>query len=513
MSTSASIFFNFKFITMKSGGRQYKNVYTILEKVKKGEIQSYYKEEDSLFSRLEFYKKPDLLKPYVHYIDETKIQSIIKSFMYDSSEIKREYDKLKSFIQHKLPVASKIGDKAFHRLLLDNFSKIPEHLYYDIFKMYYHKIEKIEFQDRTDANRMKYKFLEKGNSPVGKIMTEGSNLKSAIFARNIIFYFALQLTKLELQDPKKANDLSKALQDSSKTDDSKFEELMNSMFQSEDAQKDLQNAIDQASSLCKRMDETADQEVQDMLFDNCKESDGANKLSTEFITSAADKMNKVKISMTSLKERIKKLMDKTTSYFSAKKETIVDDLFNADSIAGLEDYIELHPKLRKVMIEDITVKETKSIGKIDLYIDISGSMNSHCVEINGNRISRMEFAKSFALKMKELELLNEVYIFDTRVKKYKQDEFSIAILEGNNGTNINNVIHSIAARGNNAIIITDAEDRCENYSDKAFFIGIKGCKFHYFEEKTLKQYVDNDHIIVFDGSKIMKVDEKGQVIK
>ena len=56
---------------MKSGGKQYKNVYTILEKVKKGEIQSYYKEEESLFSKLKFYKKPDLLKPYVHYIDET----------------------------------------------------------------------------------------------------------------------------------------------------------------------------------------------------------------------------------------------------------------------------------------------------------------------------------------------------------------------------------------------------------------------------------------------------------
>jgi len=441
---------------MKSGGRQYKNVYTILEKVKKGEIQSYYKEEDSLFSRLEFYKKPDLLKPYVHYIDETKIQSIIINFMHDSDEIRREYDKLKSFITHKLPVAKQVGDKAFHRALLDNFRKIPEHLYYDIFKMYYHKIEKIDFQDRTDANRMKYQFLEKSNSPVGKIMTEGSNLKSAIFTRNIIFYFALQLTKLELQDPKKANDLSKALQDS---------------------------------------------------------TNGADKLSTEFITSAAAKMSKVKISMSSLRERIKKLMDKSTSYFSAKKETIVEDLFNADSIAGLEDYIELHPRLRKVMIEDITVKETKSIGKIDLYVDISGSMNSPCVEVDGNRISRMEFAKSFALKMKELDLLNEIYVFDTRVKKYKKDEFSIAILEGNNGTNINNVIHSINAHGNNAIIITDAEDRCQNYSDKAFFIGIKGCKFHYFEEKTLKQYIDNDHLVVFDGIKIMKVNEKGQVIK
>ena len=60
---------------MASKSKQYKNVYTILEKVKKGEIQSqsYYKDKDGLFGRLNFYKKSDLVKPYIHYIDEGKI--------------------------------------------------------------------------------------------------------------------------------------------------------------------------------------------------------------------------------------------------------------------------------------------------------------------------------------------------------------------------------------------------------------------------------------------------------
>ena len=497
---------------MKSGGRQYKNVYTILEKVKKGEIQSYYKEEESLFSKLEFYKKPDLLKPYVHYIDETKIETIVRNFIYDLDEVKKEYKKLKEFI-HRLPAAKQIGDKAFHKLLMDNFSKIPEHLYYDIFKMYYHKIEKIDFTDRTPENKMRYKFLEKGNSPVGKIMSEGSNLKSAIFTRNILFYFALQLTKLSLEDPKKAEDLRKNLENSGKLDDSQFDDLMDSMFESDDAQKELQEAVDKASDFCKQMDEAGDPDTQDMLFDNCTSSDGATKLSTEFIKDAAANMKNIKFSMNSLKDKIKKLMDKSTSYFSAKKETIIEDLFNADSIAGLDDYLEFHPKLRKVFIEDINVKETKSIGKIDLYVDISGSMSSSCTEVDGTKISRIDFAKSFILKMKELDLLNEVYIFNTRVRKYKQDEFSIAILDADGGTEITKVVSNIKANSNNAIVITDAEDRCTIYTEKAFFIGVKGCKFHHFDTATLKQYVDADQVVIFDGVKITRIDEKGVPVK
>lgn len=497
---------------MKSGGRQYKNVYTILEKVKKGEIQSYYKEEESLFSKLEFYKKPDLLKPYVHYIDETKIETIIKNFIYDFKEVKKEYKNLKEFI-HRLPVARQVGDKAFHKLLVDNFSRIPQHLYYDIFKMYYHKIERIDFTDRTPENKMRYKFLEKGNSPVGKIMSEGSNLKSAIFTRNILFYFALQLTKLSLEDPKKAEDLRKNLENSSKLDDSQFEDLMNSMFEGDDAQKELQEAVDKASDFCKQIDESGDQDIQDMLFDNCTSSEGANKLSTEFMRDAAANMKNIKFSMNSLKEKIKKLMDKSTSYFSAKKEIIIEDLFNADSIAGLDDYLEFHPKLRKVFIEDISIKETKSIGKIDLYVDISGSMNNSCTEIDSVRISRMDFAKSFILKMKELDLLNEVYVFNTKVRKYKQDDFSIAILDSDGGTDITKVVSNIKANGNNAIIITDAEDRCNIYSEKAFFIGVKGCKFHHFDLFTLKKYVDADQVVIFDGMKITRIDENGFPIK
>jgi len=75
-----------------ASSKQYKNVYTILEKVKKGEIQSHYKTSDGLFGKLNFYKKADLIKPYIHYIDEDKLDNIIDSAMNNQAKVKQEYD-------------------------------------------------------------------------------------------------------------------------------------------------------------------------------------------------------------------------------------------------------------------------------------------------------------------------------------------------------------------------------------------------------------------------------------
>ena len=78
-----------------STGKQYKNVYTILEKVKKGEIQSQYKAQDGgLFGKLNFYKKADLIKPHLHYIDESRLSTIVDSFVKNNAKINEFYQKM-----------------------------------------------------------------------------------------------------------------------------------------------------------------------------------------------------------------------------------------------------------------------------------------------------------------------------------------------------------------------------------------------------------------------------------
>ena len=81
--------------------KQYKNVYTILEKVKKGEIQSYYKDDDDgLFGKINFYKKEDLIKPYMHYIDERRVDTIVDAYLDRQENIQEAYRKIQA--SHKI---------------------------------------------------------------------------------------------------------------------------------------------------------------------------------------------------------------------------------------------------------------------------------------------------------------------------------------------------------------------------------------------------------------------------
>jgi hypothetical protein len=177
----------------------------------------------------------------------------------------------------------------------------------------------------------------------------------------------------------------------------------------------------------------------------------------------------------------------------------------------------LHPKFRSVMIEDMLVKETKKIGKIDVYVDVSGSMSSSA-QIENDKggyldISRSTFAKSLVLKLKKMDLVNEVYSFENRVHKEGSKLIDILSLDGNGGTDLDKVIEKIRLNDKNALIITDAEDRCTKYSDKAFFIGVSGSRFNSFDTQVLREYHSKKQMVIFDGNRVLNVNEKGYAIK
>jgi GH15 family glucan-1,4-alpha-glucosidase len=114
--------------------------------------------------------------------------------------------------------------------------------------------------------------------------------------------------------------------------------------------------------------------------------------------------------------------------------------------------------------------------------------------------------------MQDLGMLNKIYVFNNSVKELKTDLFSIANLATCGGTSINVVIDHIKKHPDNALIITDAEDCCSHYSEKAFFIGVKGARFDHFDKKTMQKYSESGQAVVFDGNKIFNVNHKGQSI-
>ena len=499
--------------------KSYKNVYTILEKVKKGEIKSYYKDDEGLFGKINFYKKPDLVKPYLHYIDESRLDTIVETHMKDSKVVNENYNRFAKTTDFKKIDPNKAPNSSdFYTKFQENYRKFPKHMAKDIFKMYYNQIDKLDFEERNEKNHSKFKFLEKANNPVGKIMSEHSNLKSAIYARNIMAYFIARMTMMDFTDPQASEDIKNGLNGQSDFDNDGVDKAMKSMMDSTQGKNMLEDAMNKAQELCKEMDNTMSEDVQEQLFESAnKPGDGDNlagKISPDYLRNIASHLEKIKFSMGALKEKIKKLLDKSVSYFSAKKETTYEDLFNSDNMAGLEDYELLHPKLRKIFAEDLQVKDTKSVGKIDIYIDRSGSMSSNCGITGSNSayITKMEFCKSFAAKLKSMDMLNDVYTFDNRLKKCKNDIISIAMMDCGGGTTIDVAVRNIEKEGRNALIITDAEDNCNIYSDKAFFIGVKGANFGSFTQNVIKEYSDKGQVVIFDGDRIIKVNEYGHGI-
>lgn len=498
---------------MSSKGKQYKNVYTILEKAKKGELDGYYK-GDGLFGKIDFYKKPDLIQPNLHYLDEDRVKRIV-DVHFNQKNIEEYYKKLIGYSKFKAIDEAKKPD--FSKFMIQahaNRDKFPAHIARDIHKMFYNKIDKLEFTERTDKNQSKYRFLERANNPIGKIMSEGSNLKSSIFARNIMFHYVMQMTAMEFIDPEQHQKMSNAL--SGKGDEFNQDELndiLDKMLDSKFAKDQMDKAMQDAQDLCKDMDNAVPDDIQERMFEESNKNHGndAGKLSPDYMRQIAQRLESISLSMGSLKDKIKKLLDKTTSYFSAREVVIYEDLFNSDNLAGLDEFVMLHPKLRKIMAEDVQIKDVKRLGKIDVYIDVSGSMSSNCgvKNMQGQQISKIDFCKSFAAKLNELNMLNDVYLFDTRVKKYRNDLVSIAMIDCGGGTMIDAAVHSIDKTGNNAIIITDAEDRCYMYSDKAFFIGVNGARFNSFNEDVMKKYADHAQVIEFDGTRTYTINQYG----
>jgi hypothetical protein len=499
--------------------KSYKNVYTILEKVKKGEIKSYYKDDEGLFGKINFYKKPDLIKPYMHYIDEWRLENIMDTHMRDIKAVQENYNKFaKTTDFKKIDPKQQPDQTAFYQKFQENYKKFPKHMAKDIFKMYYNQIDKLDFEDRDEKNHTKFKFLERANNPVGKIMSEHSNLKSAIYARNILSYFITRMTIMDFVDPNASEDIKNGLNGQSDFDNDGVDKAMQDMMDSKQGKSMLDDTMQKAQDLCKQMDDAMDGDVQEQLFEaaNKPGDEGmAGKLSPDFMRQIAASLENITLSMGSLKDKIKKLLDKSVSYFSANDKTEYEDLFNSDNVAGLEDYELLHPKLRKIFAEDLQVKSTKKVGKIDIYIDVSGSMSSNCGVKNskGDDVSKIDFCKAFAAKLKSMDMLNEIYTFDNRVKHRKNDIISISMLDCGGGTTIDAAVQSIVKNGVNALVITDAEDDCSIYSEKAFFIGVQGSKFNYFNDDIIKEYSDKGQVVVFNGESINKVNDKGEIVK
>lgn len=565
--------------------KQYRNVFTILEKVKKGEIVQ--EERRRLFTPPSFYKKPELVKPYLHDMDARSLGNSVERFIGQSNNHN-------GLIVHAISTTAKRDLKLNNNVSLakemhEIYQRFPKSVLNDLFNLYHKDIEKLKFEERTASNKFRYNLLERANDPTLKVMTKDSNVKSMIFTRAMVQYYLMMMVALKQRDEQAFEEMMRQLtgnedpsqqgagNDASGPSQSagnpsqpgasptagqgqqpsgqapktpsgapsqptpqqstppnaqssgqsgngstqagsaadQLQKMMDSMMDSQTGKQMLQQVMDQAKKASEAVESIMNADKQEEIWEQGSyDKRAADNLDINHLNKIAEQFRTIRLNMSGIKEKIKRLLDKSVSYFSGRDETIHENIFDANSLAGLDDYVLLHPCLRKAFMEDIMITDKRKIGKIDIYVDVSGSMDSSSGIKNddGLEMTKLVFAKALAMKMKEMDMLNEVYTFESQVKHLGNTMYDVLLMDGNGGTCINSVVRSIEENQRNALVITDAEDRCGIYSEYAFFIGVAGANFRYFDEEVIEQYAQKDQVVVFDGKKILRIDSQGGTI-
>lgn len=491
------------------------------------------------FSRFNYFTNRELLSPRLHYIDSDIVDR------YSSRSIRRLiHDGVKSDIYtifKKKCDAYGFKEEDFRKEISLVQEKMPEELPRDMYNQYHSDITKLKFKDRTKGNSFVYKLLDKINDPITKVITNQSNLKSLIFTGKMYEYFVYSIAFSKLKDPDKADDAMSDLKQgySDQSSQSQNDSNQDSQQQPDDKQpqdssqaskgsskdknpikdsledlltndKTIEKIIQKAKQEIENLEKVYSDEEMDGIWKDIQTGSDMSSIDPKEIEQMKKELENLKLNKDSIKKSLKNIVDKSISYFNFKQETVYDEFLNNPALDYVTDLHYLHPKLRIAFIDDLQVKDIRKSGRIDVYLDKSGSMNGSCTA----DMTKMNFIKALTLKLNELDVLDEIYSFRSSVDKpFKYSLKKVLAMSSGGGTCLDSVIKNIKEVGKNALVVTDAEDRVNIYTEKAFIIGIPGSNFCMFSPNILEKYAANKQIMLFDGDRLYYVDKNGKIIK
>ena len=264
-----------------------------------------------------------------------------------------------------------------------------------------------------------------------------------------------------------------------------FDDFIDDETIAQNIDKNISQLFEEISTL--KDNELLDTEdLQDEKFEEVL--DNINK-----IDQIKEELRKIKFNKESLQPLIKQVLNESKNYFSSRTKPREIPLLESDSLSNLNNIEYLHPILKKIKLFDITVSEKEPIGKLDIYYDISGSMASAAYD----EVSALTLTKAILLNMMKLNLTEDVYPFGFFVRPKVKNEINVILSKANCGTSLHKVVETIETTNRNSIIITDAQDHLDIYSEKAFFIGIN-TNFAGIKDD---RYRLNNQLIHYDASK------------
>jgi hypothetical protein len=194
---------------------------------------------------------------------------------------------------------------------------------------------------------------------------------------------------------------------------------------------------------------------------------------------------------------VKTTLKLSESYFSSQyteNEVEVIETDMVDDLQGLENLIE---PLDIVHIDDLVTHERKYHMKFDVYIDLSGSMGGSAIYRKEANFNKAQLAKMTALKLKLGGHVEEVYAYDTRLHGPFKSITALLRAHLGGGTTTDKCLENILKTGRPGLIITDAQDWVNIYTEKAYFVGISGSNFGgYAQNDTGIRFLDNKQCIL-----------------
>tara|TARA_R110000822_G_scaffold227017_1_gene359659 strand:- start:45180 stop:46628 length:1449 start_codon:yes stop_codon:yes gene_type:complete len=381
---------------------------------------------------------------------------------------------------------------------------VPQSLINDVYSMYVN--DDVKRRPAEANNAIKHKVLDKVYNSLTKIVTTDSPLFTEMLTREVSLY--LQKISRELQDEQEKNgngpgdgespfdqpmpgmgdadgegngeeeeeksegesDGLQADKLSTGKDRKSYEDMIDKILDSKQNEKKLEDAMKNAENKMQELtDKLGEEALKDLAF---SEPDFLEK-----IDSLKDALGRVTINKESVQKVMMKILNESQNYFSQKYKTVEESLFDSDDFDDVFGLEFLHPIFRNAELFSAGNATRVYKGKIDLYLDCSGSMGSTRT-FEGTNLRMIDLVKGIAMVLYRLGMIENLYFFDTSLYKIdKINEISILSFSKSGGTDFDLVVSSIQKSGNNSVVITDGYDSVHNYTKQAFWIGVGGTTF------------------------------------
>lgn len=377
----------------------------------------------------------------------------------------------------------------------------PKYLFYDTFNINHTPTEGIKMGMVDESNKWLFDFLmTKASDYYFKAVTEGSNFNSYVLTTEIAKQLLLLYQQQNPEGPK----------DDGEGDDGQGKSGIQKMLESMGGNKAGNNKLDQAMEQARKNAEQEIEKNEDTADATGGMEAGKDLGSLSFgeiqeFMDYTEAIKHIKLKSDLINNFVKTTLKLSKTYFSSKYKELEEEILEAEEIDDIQGMENVHPALKRVHLDDIVTHARQYHMKFDVYVDISGSMDSRIYQL-GNRnsnISGLDMAKITCLKLKSLGYVEDVYPFEGHVHPPMRDALAIATMNTCGGTSIDSVIRNVRKTGRPSVVITDMQDSIQEYDDNVYFIGILGAGFEQFRDTRYggtagPQYLQNKQCVAYN---------------